>query len=371
MPPGQSAHFESDAARERSLSRLFETLQFIVDVMGGNIPPPGSRGDANWRGAACVAPITGEGWKSCVRVRMLHGVGRRRILSKVGKGGDAAAASAPFIHYDPAIDGPPINQEDMAFTLSAFSMAPLYCMTRFGYSFTTRQADAVIAFWRHLGYYMGVNPSILSKHFRNWETAERFGATCGQILVLDLAELEQKAKAVSAALPTAPTVSILDAFAKKDGAGTTLEDRLAICRYLVGPKLSDLLGLPLPTWTTTVKIHFSFGATAFPIYFGRVYSSLVPIRGQAWENRRRALTVEAIARIARFKIGNRRTAFRPRNVEGELVESVATAEAVERNLTDVANFMRAWKINIAEMFGVMGLGLLVIVYSVWKLFVWL
>jgi hypothetical protein len=48
-----------------------------------------------------LTPITGQGWKSAVRVRMLHATVRVRIAAKKGMKNV----------YDHKVDGIPINQE--------------------------------------------------------------------------------------------------------------------------------------------------------------------------------------------------------------------------------------------------------------------
>lgn len=47
----------------------------------------------------------GDGWKATLRVRLLHGIARRRILENADRKG-----------YDKSRDGIPINQEDLAAT---------------------------------------------------------------------------------------------------------------------------------------------------------------------------------------------------------------------------------------------------------------
>lgn len=87
---------ESDAADERTYTRLLETFQFVLDTMGCTTPA------SDDKPSKYLLP-GGEGWKSCVRVRMLHGVARTRVMSKWLKDG----FSGPEI---------PIAQEDMSGT---------------------------------------------------------------------------------------------------------------------------------------------------------------------------------------------------------------------------------------------------------------
>lgn len=51
-----------------------------------------------------MTPVTGRGWKSAIRVRLLHASVRVRIAD--GKGSRKM--------YDSAVDGVPINQEYVA-----------------------------------------------------------------------------------------------------------------------------------------------------------------------------------------------------------------------------------------------------------------
>lgn len=86
--------------RERTSVRLLETLQFVLDIMGSPIPIASidaAQGDvenandfaklnATRLGPACLTPLTGEGWKSVIRTRILHGIVRRRLMNTVKDG---------------------------------------------------------------------------------------------------------------------------------------------------------------------------------------------------------------------------------------------------------------------------------------------
>lgn len=88
---------EKSASDERTYTRLMETFQFVLEVMG------------------CMAPHLprehvlpgGEGWKAALRVRMLHGIARRRAKQRFDNSG---ADDIDFV---------PINQEDMSATYVA------------------------------------------------------------------------------------------------------------------------------------------------------------------------------------------------------------------------------------------------------------
>ena len=84
---------------DRTYSRLLETFQFVLDVMGCSTAMDSSP-------VNCLSP-EGEGWKAALRVRLLHGVARRRILERI---------KFSTVSYSVDDDGIPINQEDMAAT---------------------------------------------------------------------------------------------------------------------------------------------------------------------------------------------------------------------------------------------------------------
>ena len=88
----------SSASSDRTFRRLLETFQFVLDVMRCCSPA------SDFRGTAHILP-GGEGWKSIVRVRMLHGVAREKVRAKIKRSSD-----------DPHVNDVPISQEDMSAT---------------------------------------------------------------------------------------------------------------------------------------------------------------------------------------------------------------------------------------------------------------
>jgi len=103
VPPAKGSVLQETTPEmnDRTYSRLLETSQFVLDVMGCSDPGASIDGTLN-----CLDPGQ-EGWKAAVRVRLLHGIARRRIVERL---------NAPNNIYDVEKDGIPINQEDMAAT---------------------------------------------------------------------------------------------------------------------------------------------------------------------------------------------------------------------------------------------------------------
>ena len=106
LSESQETQLESPATTSRTYARLLETFKFVLDVMGCTCDPPGRSEKFGER--AYIMP-GGEGWRSAVRVRMLHGVARRRAREKVRSDVDPE-------HEREADADVPISQEDMAAT---------------------------------------------------------------------------------------------------------------------------------------------------------------------------------------------------------------------------------------------------------------
>lgn len=96
---------EKSSSDDRTYIRLNETFQFVLEVMGC-MTPGVSREN--------VLP-GGDGWKATLRVRMLHGIARRRAQARLDKSDTGG------------IDFEPINQEDMSATYVAPCCVPRSC----------------------------------------------------------------------------------------------------------------------------------------------------------------------------------------------------------------------------------------------------
>ena len=115
-----------------TFDRLSETSQFWYDV---------TRKGALEQGA--------KGFKSAIRVRMMHAMVRQRLL----------------IHpeWDSEKWGWPINKADSMATNVAFSMAMIYGCKILGYYLPNKDIEAVLHLWRYIGYLMGDDADWLPK----------------------------------------------------------------------------------------------------------------------------------------------------------------------------------------------------------------
>jgi len=118
---------------KRPNRRLFETAQFIVDVMS-----PGGLG----RG--------GSGLLTAQKVRLLHAAIRHLILTDM---------ASPW----PVELGVPINQEDLLGTLMTFTWLILDGLNRLGVTLTPPEQQAYLDTWLVVGEVMGIEPHLLPR----------------------------------------------------------------------------------------------------------------------------------------------------------------------------------------------------------------
>lgn len=117
---------------KRPNRRLFETAQFIVDVMS-----PGGLGPK------------GRGVRTAQKVRLMHAAIRHLILTDTSRPWDTAAL------------GVPINQEDLLGTLMTFSWIILDGLARLGVKVSPDQQQAYLDTWLVVGQLMGIEKALL------------------------------------------------------------------------------------------------------------------------------------------------------------------------------------------------------------------
>lgn len=113
----------TSAHKEATYKRLLETTLFVVDAMTD------------------MTIGTGRGFKSALRVRLLHAQVRRRIATGHGK----------LNTYDSDVSGIPINQADLATVLGSFMIAPLWSLRRTGIALSPQEILSYQVAWRHIG----------------------------------------------------------------------------------------------------------------------------------------------------------------------------------------------------------------------------
>lgn len=120
------------STREQVRERLMDTGALLAMATASN-------------GAASLAPGA-DGWKAALQVRVLHAKVRQRIMSQRGSR-----------KWDTDLNGIPINQEDLAATLLAFSSnALLGCEMIMGRPVPRDDRLAYMTYWRYLGWLLGI-----------------------------------------------------------------------------------------------------------------------------------------------------------------------------------------------------------------------
>lgn len=114
-------------AGEGTKGRFLETAAFWIDVSEPGGLEPG-----------------GDGWKTTMRVRIMHVFVRRRLMA----------------HPEWKMDewGVPISQADALVTLMAGCVAPGYFLRIAGFRTSKDEILAMMHFWRYVGFLMGVQP---------------------------------------------------------------------------------------------------------------------------------------------------------------------------------------------------------------------
>lgn len=188
--------------------RIFETGQFLFDVMDEGALSPGGRGI-----------LTAK------KVRLMHATVRHLLLTRADP------------KWDTALRGLPINQEDLAGTLMTFSVVTLDGLRLLGIPFTAEEGNAWLHAWKVVGYFLGLKPELLPVDLidaqelmeairdRQWRSSED-----GKVL----------AKSVVGMMQDYFPGEAFDGFP------------IALVRTLAGDHCADLLGLPPGDWTRFV-----------------------------------------------------------------------------------------------------------------------
>lgn len=114
-------------AGDTAKSRFLETAAFWNDVSEIDALEPG-----------------GMGWKTSMRVRIMHVFVRRRLINHP--------------EWNEAAWGVPISQGDALITLMAGCIAPGFVLRVVGWRTKEKDIEALMHFWRYVGYLMGVQP---------------------------------------------------------------------------------------------------------------------------------------------------------------------------------------------------------------------
>ncbi|KAL3691613.1 hypothetical protein R1sor_005264 [Riccia sorocarpa] len=198
-----------------AFQRFFETAKFITDIMSG---------------PEALTPLTGSGWKSVIRVRLLHTQVRLRILAQAEKRPDI---------YNVEELGVPINQEDMIGTLCLFSIAVVRLLKKLDVDMSTSEVKAYLHFWQFIGYLLGID----DEYCRSLRTEG--GATAIADSILNHL-VDPDASSVLT------THTFLEARALRPPFFWPTGAHVAVTRRLLGDRVSDSLQLPRSKWSCRI-----------------------------------------------------------------------------------------------------------------------
>ncbi|HEY2513504.1 MAG TPA: oxygenase MpaB family protein, partial [Polyangiaceae bacterium] len=201
---GAKVLLQTGGMTEHTMRRVFETAQFVLDVMNeGGLGPEG------------------RGVRAAQKVRLLH-ASIRHLVSLKG--------------WDEAADGKPINQEDEVGTLMTFSWAIVHTWHVMGIDVSAEEVEAWIHTWNVIGALMGIEDELLPK-----------SAADARALADAVMGSQWESSAAGQALGKA-LVAAVNQITPHEFAGYFP----TLIRYLAGDLCGDLLGLAPADWTSGI-----------------------------------------------------------------------------------------------------------------------
>lgn len=229
--------------------------------------------------ACCFAPTSGlpaealrpggAGWSAALRVRVLHGKIRQRLLLSK--------------QWDIERYGIPINQEDMAATLLAFSVNVLLGIEIIaGKPLPEQEQRDYLALWRYIGWLLGVDTPESESNSSNRDATVQPMDPCGPKKHDELCDedsiLHSYASLESIILHILhPEPSSCDFVKHLLSVSGSFAFRAEFCRRLLGHPLADALGLPSlgsgGAWDFVASLALAIVVYIVLMYF-RIYTLL-------------------------------------------------------------------------------------------------
>ncbi|MCB9598440.1 MAG: DUF2236 domain-containing protein [Sandaracinaceae bacterium] len=254
---GAGVLVETGALLDRVRQRIFETAQFLFDVLDAGSLDPG-----------------GRGIRAPQRVRLMHAAVRRLVRHHVP--------------WDVATLGEPINQEDLVGTLMTFSVVTYEAARRLGVSWSRADADAWIHHWNVVGHFLGIDHDLLPQDLED-----------AQDLMEAIRQHQWRRSDKGRKLASALVDMMQEFFTQDMDALDGLSPTLV--RHLAGDHCADLLGLPESDWTKLLVLALTLATDVVDIddREGWLEHQLGAITGHAM---RWITTVERGQKNASFRI---------------------------------------------------------------------
>jgi len=213
------------ALEKGSNKRFAETMQWAMDVISED----------------GMAPL-GVGYRSTIRVRLIHAFVRRHV------------AAMPDWRTDEW--GVPVNQTDMAATLVGALIAPAAGGLGLGLVLSPREYDGIAHLTRYVGWLIGVDDEWLPRDFRD-------GIRVLYHTVAALSAPDESTKQLAMPMADDPLSWNYSTLAR-------IRRRLARAQHLsvtsgfLGPRAMRALGLPayVPPWYPIVKLPLNLARSA-------------------------------------------------------------------------------------------------------------
>jgi hypothetical protein len=140
--------------------RIYETTQFVIDVMsGGGLRP------------------RGKGIRAAQKVRLMHAAIRHLILTAAktypANAHPCTLSQALLRSRWPKRYGMPIHQVAMSMAVLSFSYIVLRSLRKLGVGLRAEQETAYLHCWNVVGYVMGVHPDLLLSRPESMDEAQR------------------------------------------------------------------------------------------------------------------------------------------------------------------------------------------------------
>jgi hypothetical protein len=211
---GAQVLYRSQRLTGQVYRRLVDTSQFLVDVMGEGGLRPG-----------------GYGVRTAQKIRLLHATMRYHV----SQGSD----------WDSSW-GHPVNQEDLAGTLTSFSVVVPLGLQRLGIDLPDRDRDDFFHIWRVIGHILGIDQHLNPADFE------------AALALKD--EILRRQQAPSEA-GRALTKALLDFIRETVPGSEFVSLGPTLIRHLVGDYQADLVDVPQRDWTSLVtSLGLSAGA---------------------------------------------------------------------------------------------------------------
>jgi hypothetical protein len=286
---------------EKVRSRLMDTGAFLAFLMvkekGIDEGLDGVSGKTPFSKNSTTVPAAtlrpgGKGWKMALRVRCLHAKVRRSLLLQTNTQ-----------KWDTEHHGVPINQEDMAATLLAFSLNVIYGVEFIaGKSLSDQEKFDYMALWHYVGWLLGVDTTILdpcrTNHPRTHSQITRISSVSSsselQPFISPTDPLFYPRVLMESILchimnPDDSSVSmahhLLQASMRGDGMTNDSKSmarpqfsflyRGYLCRKFIGDKLSDQLCLPNPWKDHSIVSILSYILTLALLIMLRLYLRII------------------------------------------------------------------------------------------------